>query len=111
MIGTARRLAARRRSRRVLRRDRDGGAEAELGQPVIFRHLYKRRVIRVFSPYAAPEKLEPIFADLSEWQAFKLLLPSAFKGLLYSQASRTAALVELQRMMSKALRDAEDRRS
>jgi len=67
-------------------------------------------MIRLFGAYVAPEKLESISADLSEWQAFKLMLPSIFNRLLHSRASHTAALIELRRLASKALRESEDRR-
>jgi hypothetical protein len=65
---------------------------------------------RLFGLYVSAEGLAAFTAHTSEWQAFKLLLPSNVSRLFYSPSQRAAAYAEVHRMALQALRDAESKK-
>lgn len=65
---------------------------------MIFRRLYRRRMLRQFGPFmdaAGLAALEKMGAEISEWRAFKALLPLK---LVHSRDEVDAALSEVSRL-------------
>jgi hypothetical protein len=74
---------------------------------MVFRRLYKRSVTRAFGRFAPEHTIKELTGRLSEWESFKLLLPSAINRLFFTPVmSDIDALQTLQKMMLDALRDA-----
>jgi hypothetical protein len=72
---------------------------------MIFRWLYERRLTRVFGRFIPEHTSKDL--RFSEWESFKLLLPSAIRRLFFPpDRSEIDALRMLQKIMVNAPRDA-----
>jgi hypothetical protein len=59
---------------------------------VLFRYLYRRRVLRAFGHFVDRSILEQQLAHLSEWQALKFFLPNRW---FYTAEQEEASLREI----------------
>lgn len=74
---------------------------------MIFRRLYRRKLLRLFGPFMDASgilAIERIASELSEWQAFKALVPAEW---LHSQEDIAVARQEVARLAKHYARDPE----
>jgi HEAT repeat protein len=71
---------------------------------MIFRWLWRRRVIGLFGEIATPRAIDEIIANSTELDCLKLLLPGRIRSLMWKPAmTERQALLEVRRMALEIL--------
>ena len=86
------------------KRQRPSPREAEL----IFRYLYRRRMLEVFGRFIPASRINELTAGTSEWHAFKSFLPMRW---FRTEDEIANSLLEVRRLARNALDEAERHRN
>jgi HEAT repeat protein len=71
---------------------------------MIFRWLWRRRVVGLFGEIATPRAIDEIIANSTELDCLKLLLPGRIRSLMWKPAmTERQALLEVRRMALEIL--------
>ena len=72
---------------------------------MIFRALYRSKLRRLFGEFVPEDAITEVMSSISEWSAFKLLMPFRIGA---TPVKHSKAMTELQRTIERSLA-AEDR--
>jgi len=75
---------------------------------MIFRYLYRRRMLEAFERFILASRINELTAVTSEWHAFKSFLPMHW---FRTQDEIANSLLEVRRLAGKALDEAERHRN
>lgn len=75
---------------------------------MIFRALYTSKLRRLFGEFVAENAIMDVVSSISEWKAFKLLMPFRVESTAMTHAE---AMAELKRTIDRSLDEQDNRRA